>query len=213
MDRSDAHLPLQNVTNLQRSTNAVELGGIVQGAHGPTTKPRGATARAGPHSSRVKRTWGLDDFEIGRPLGRGKFGSVYLAREKATQYIVALKVRSTLSPFLHLWLFLGRFFSVLTLYFFVSHRINQVLNKQQLQKNRVEHQLRREIEIQSHLRHPNILRLYGYFHDEVSDDIHHDCSQPCRHSVVSESEFKLNKEAWSKAASSVSTIPLSLLWM
>jgi serine/threonine protein kinase len=29
----------------------------------------------------------------------------------------------------------------------------------------VEHQLRREIEIQSHLRHPNILRLYGYFCD------------------------------------------------
>jgi len=26
--------------------------------------------------------------------------------------------------------------------------------------------LRREIEIQSHLRHPNILRLYGYFYDE-----------------------------------------------
>jgi serine/threonine protein kinase len=31
----------------------------------------------------------------------------------------------------------------------------------------VEHQLRREIEIQSHLRHPNILRLFGYFYDEV----------------------------------------------
>jgi len=31
----------------------------------------------------------------------------------------------------------------------------------------VEHQLRREIEIQSHLRHPNILRLYGYFYDAV----------------------------------------------
>jgi len=30
----------------------------------------------------------------------------------------------------------------------------------------VEHQLRREIEIQSHLRHPNILRLFGYFYDE-----------------------------------------------
>ena len=26
--------------------------------------------------------------------------------------------------------------------------------------------LRREIEIQSHLRHPNILRLFGYFYDE-----------------------------------------------
>jgi len=31
----------------------------------------------------------------------------------------------------------------------------------------VEHQLRREIEIQSHLRHPNILRLFGYFYDET----------------------------------------------
>ena len=31
----------------------------------------------------------------------------------------------------------------------------------------MEHQLRREIEIQSHLRHPNILRLYGHFYDPV----------------------------------------------
>ena len=30
----------------------------------------------------------------------------------------------------------------------------------------MEHQLRREIEIQSHLRHPNVLRLYAYFFDE-----------------------------------------------
>ncbi|TDL23310.1 kinase-like protein [Rickenella mellea] len=30
----------------------------------------------------------------------------------------------------------------------------------------VEKQVRREIEIQQNLRHPNILRLYGYFHDE-----------------------------------------------
>ncbi|XP_076168473.1 aurora kinase B isoform X2 [Ptiloglossa arizonensis] len=35
--------------------------------------------------------WSLDDFEIGSPLGRGKFGRVYLAREKTTQYMVALK--------------------------------------------------------------------------------------------------------------------------
>ncbi len=41
----------------------------------------------------------------------------------------------------------------------------KVLYKSQLQKACVEHQLRREIEIQSHLRHPNILRLYGYFYD------------------------------------------------
>lgn len=77
------------------------------------------------------KQWTLDDFEIGKPLGRGKFGSVYLAREKSTKYIVALKV----------------------------------LQKSQLLKAGVEHQLRREIEIQSHLRHRNILRMYGYFYD------------------------------------------------
>ncbi len=78
-----------------------------------------------------KSTWTLDDFEIGKPLGRGKFGSVYLARERRTKYIVAIKV----------------------------------LQKSQLQKAGVEHQLRREIEIQCHLRHRNILRMFGYFFD------------------------------------------------
>lgn len=42
----------------------------------------------------------------------------------------------------------------------------KVLIKAQLVKAGVEHQLRREIEIQSHLRHKNILRMYGYFYDE-----------------------------------------------
>lgn len=79
------------------------------------------------------KRWVLDDFEIGRPLGTGKFGRVYLAREKRTHFIVALKV----------------------------------LYKSQIQKAGVERQLQREIEIQSHLRHPNILRLYGYFHDKT----------------------------------------------
>eukprot|EP00730_Choanoeca_flexa_P012625 TRINITY_DN4458_c0_g1_i1.p1 TRINITY_DN4458_c0_g1~~TRINITY_DN4458_c0_g1_i1.p1 ORF type:complete len:105 (+),score=13.65 TRINITY_DN4458_c0_g1_i1:86-400(+) len=36
--------------------------------------------------------WTLDDFEIGRPLGRGKFGNVYLAREKKSKFVCALKV-------------------------------------------------------------------------------------------------------------------------
>ena len=43
-----------------------------------------------------------------------------------------------------------------------------MLFKNQLRDSNVEHQLRREVEIQSHLRHPNILRLYGYFYDNVS---------------------------------------------
>ena len=40
------------------------------------------------------REWSLDRFEIGRPLGKGKFGHVYLAREKESKFIVALKVLS-----------------------------------------------------------------------------------------------------------------------
>ena len=80
-----------------------------------------ASTRQGPHNA-CDMT--LDDFEVGRPLGNGKFGRVYLARTKRDKYIVALKV----------------------------------LRKSQLEKNGVEHQLRREIEIQTHLVHKNILR-------------------------------------------------------
>lgn len=83
-------------------------------------------------SSIQNKRWTLRDFEIGKPLGRGKFGSVYLARERRSKFIVALKV----------------------------------IKKKQLLESNVEHQLRREIEIQSHLRQKNILRMYGYFWDE-----------------------------------------------
>jgi serine/threonine protein kinase len=66
-----------------------------------------------------RKKWTLGDFDIGRALGKGKFGNVYLAREKHSKFIVALKV----------------------------------LFKSQIQKANVEHQLKREIEIQSHLRY------------------------------------------------------------
>jgi aurora kinase len=69
---------------------------------------------------------------MGRPLGKGKFGRVYMVRTKsAPKYILALK----------------------TLY------------KSEIVQSKVEKQIRREIEIQQNLRHPNVLRLYGYFHD------------------------------------------------
>ncbi|GJQ10457.1 hypothetical protein GpartN1_g2248.t1 [Galdieria partita] len=41
----------------------------------------------------------------------------------------------------------------------------KILSKAQLQQSGVEHQLRREIEIQSRLKHPNILKLFGYFYN------------------------------------------------
>ncbi|XP_031269669.1 serine/threonine-protein kinase Aurora-3 isoform X1 [Pistacia vera] len=78
------------------------------------------------------RQWSLKDFEIGKPLGKGKFGRVYLAREVKSKYIVALKI----------------------------------IFKEQIEKYRIHHQLRREMEIQTNLLHPNILRLYGWFHDD-----------------------------------------------
>ncbi|XP_044730330.1 aurora kinase C-like [Chrysoperla carnea] len=76
--------------------------------------------------------WTLNDFDIGSALGKGKFGRVYLAREKNTKYIVALKT----------------------------------LFKSELSKNNVEKQVLREIEIQSYLKHPNILRFHTWFHDD-----------------------------------------------
>jgi len=41
----------------------------------------------------------------------------------------------------------------------------KVLHKNEIQQGKVEKQVRREIEIQSNLRHPNILGLFGHFHD------------------------------------------------
>lgn len=97
----------------------------------PAEKENGQSMFGDPKTDSSKARWSLDHFDIGRPLGKGKFGNVYLAREKSSKYIVALKL----------------------------------MFKSQLTKAGVEHQLRREIEIQTHLRHPNILKLFGYFHD------------------------------------------------
>jgi hypothetical protein len=81
-------------------------------------------------NKKAKESWTLDDFEIGRPLGKGKFGHVYLARERKSQYLLALKV----------------------------------LFKKEMEKHTREEdgesknaqQLKREVEIQYHLRFPSI---------------------------------------------------------
>ncbi|CAO1616145.1 unnamed protein product [Sympodiomycopsis kandeliae] len=79
------------------------------------------------------RQWRLREFELGRALGKGKFGRVYMARLKPpqAQYIIALKC----------------------------------MYKKELTDGKLELQVRREVEIQMNLRHPHILRLFGYFHD------------------------------------------------
>ncbi|VDM54108.1 unnamed protein product [Angiostrongylus costaricensis] len=110
-------------------------------------------------SQQISRTWVIDDFDVGRPLGRGKFGSVFLARSKEEKVVVALKAH-ILAP---LWL-PQHHYSGIPMWFF--SRTIQVLFKDQLKKHNVMHQVKREIEIQYHLKHPNILRLKGYFHDQ-----------------------------------------------
>jgi len=77
------------------------------------------------------RPWCIDDFALGKPLGKGKFGLVYLGKQKLTGTQIALKV----------------------------------LFKQPMQAANCVHNLRREVEIQTRLRHRNITRLNGYFHD------------------------------------------------
>lgn len=118
---------LLNVKPISRPTTAA----VAQPQVKPSTAPQDNFNQASDGMNN-KKSWSLVNFDIGRPLGRGKFGNVYLAREKETKFVIALKV----------------------------------LFKKQIATQGIEHQVRREIEIQSHLRHPNILRMYGFFHDE-----------------------------------------------
>lgn len=57
----------------------------------PAANPAAAVAAPTTVVRSAAKRWTLEDFHIGRPLGSGKFGSVYLAKEKSTGYIVALK--------------------------------------------------------------------------------------------------------------------------
>ena len=73
------------------------------------------------------RPWRIDDFILGKPLGKGKFGNVYLGKEKKSKVTVALKV----------------------------------LFKAPMIAAKCVHNLRREVEIQCRLKHPNIVGLFG----------------------------------------------------
>jgi hypothetical protein len=97
--------PLQNATNAQNTAATAAAAAAAAGpskpaSSNPPAQPsrvggsaaaEGATsAAAGP--SPAGKQWQLSDFDIGKPLGRGKFGNVYLAREKKSKFVVALKV-------------------------------------------------------------------------------------------------------------------------
>ncbi|XP_063992606.1 aurora kinase B-like [Diachasmimorpha longicaudata] len=125
-DQMNGAVPLSN-TDISQACPDSQMTGTSR-REGPQCENKNTSEKS---SSDEGKKWVLSDFEIGKPLGRGKFGNVYLSREKKSKFIVAMKV----------------------------------LFKNQIEEANVQHQVRREIEIQTHLRHPNILRMYGYFHD------------------------------------------------
>lgn len=70
-------------------------------------------------------------FEVGRKLGKGRFGDVYMARHIKSGFALAIKV----------------------------------ISKKELREAEMEAQLVQEIKVQMYCNHPNVLRLYGFFHD------------------------------------------------
>ncbi|KAF2824221.1 kinase-like protein [Ophiobolus disseminans] len=130
-------IPLQKLATQNASKNASNVAKVIISSTTSRTSElnpshrRTLTESALYVNPSTPKAWHLGMFEIGKPLGKGKFGRVYLAKEKSSGFVCALKV----------------------------------LHKSELQQGKVEKQVRREIEIQSHLAHPNILRLFGHFHD------------------------------------------------
>lgn len=116
---------------LAHQNEAIPCANLVSAAQAHEPKATSVAKLSSEHDER--RKWCLEDFEIGKPLGRGKFGNVYTARAVSSGCVIALKVMS----------------------------------KASMDKTDVL-MLRREIEIQSRLRHEHILRLFGYFHNSKS---------------------------------------------
>ena len=119
-----AKRPFSDITGSSRSNN--------RGASRVAPVAQKAVASENERRKSRERCCSKEDFEIGKPIGKGKFGNVYSAIDKVTGKQVALKI----------------------------------LFKSRLEKENILPQLRREVEIQTRLRHPNILRMFGYFHDD-----------------------------------------------
>ncbi|KAI0464582.1 hypothetical protein LJB42_002200 [Komagataella kurtzmanii] len=96
-----------------------------------TSTGTGLNARKSIRKSIYGNQITINDFEIGKKLGKGKFGKVYCARHKKSGFICALKI----------------------------------MDKKELINFKVEKQFRREVEIQSSVKHVNCIKLYGHFHD------------------------------------------------
>ena len=142
-NNNEANAKTATITTVNVASQAAQWRGSNIPPSSPPHKSSGTSSAKSSDETAVQRlstlmyeqpqpkSFHLGMFEIGKPLGKGKFGRVYLAKERSTGFVCALKV----------------------------------LHKSELQQGKVEKQVRREIEIHKNLRHPNILRFYGHFHD------------------------------------------------
>eukprot|EP00953_Heterococcus_sp_UTEX-ZZ885_P023739 13036-Heterococcus_DN1.PRE.1 len=135
--------------------------------HGTSTATSASSSSttSGTTSSSVGREWCLSDFEIGATLGQGAFGAVWLAREKKSQFLTALKVHTcyNLAP----TAFSAKHVQQLQLLLNGTDKLLHRIRKSLLVESGMEMQLRREVEIQGQLRHRNILRMLGIFSDSA----------------------------------------------
>jgi serine/threonine protein kinase len=77
---------------MERATAA--LAGLTLSSSDGNARAAQASAAAAtpPATAKKPKKWSFDDFEIRKePLGNGQFGTVFLAREKKTKFVVALK--------------------------------------------------------------------------------------------------------------------------
>ncbi|CCF60383.1 hypothetical protein KAFR_0K00280 [Kazachstania africana CBS 2517] len=126
ISKSPSRIPSSPAKPLSRTRLHRETG-IVS----PSRLKNVAMSKVSSSPLQIKQTT-LEDFEIGKKLGKGKFGKVYCVKHKKSGFICALKA----------------------------------MEKNEIIQYNLQKQVRREIEIQTILNHPNLTKLYSFFHDE-----------------------------------------------
>ena len=96
-----ANVPITKITLPSQAAQILQQNGsqTISAARPSSTDLTALQRRSDPTSTNplypslsLPRQWHLGMFEIGKPLGKGKFGRVYLARERSMQFVCALKV-------------------------------------------------------------------------------------------------------------------------
>ena len=75
---------------------------ILADDEGSTEDDTVRSVRASPINRSTKDRTSIEDFEIIKPISRGAYGRVFLARKRATGDLFAIKVRKTSSIYSYL---------------------------------------------------------------------------------------------------------------